>query len=103
MLHFDHAQIALGLVVVKRHGKIVQKPQYPPLSVREAIQQIAGWALFGSPCGGLCLGGRRRCWWRRIGLIPFGQDFLIAVKQACQDQDIQFVLTQSRLLGKSIT
>jgi hypothetical protein len=27
LLHFDHAKIALGLIVVKRHGKIMQESE----------------------------------------------------------------------------
>ncbi len=32
LLHFDHPQISLGLVVVKWDGKIVQEPQHGPLA-----------------------------------------------------------------------
>ena len=49
LLDFDHAKIALRLVVVKRDRKIMQEPEHGPLAPREAIQQIARWALFGSP------------------------------------------------------
>ena len=86
MLHFDHAQIALGLLVVKGDGKIEQEAQHRPFALGEAIQQIACRTLFGSPWGalGLCrlAGGRRR----GIGLVAFGQDGVIATKQVCQQQ-----------------
>ena len=49
LLHFDHAQISLRLVVVKRDRKIVQEAQHGPLPPSESIQQIARRALFGSP------------------------------------------------------
>jgi hypothetical protein len=32
LLHFDHPQISLRLVVVKRDSKIVQEPEHGPLS-----------------------------------------------------------------------
>ena len=46
LLHLDHAQIPLGLVVVKRHSKVVQKPQHRLLLLGEAVQQITGRILF---------------------------------------------------------
>ncbi len=64
LLHFDHAQISLRLVVVKRHSKIVQEPEHIPLPLRESIQQIAGRALFG-PASRTLLGKR----WGGIGQI----------------------------------
>jgi hypothetical protein len=48
LLHLDHAQVSFGLVVVKRHRKIMEEPKHLPLSLRETIQQIARRALFGS-------------------------------------------------------
>src|SRR6266566_9819062 len=57
LLHFDHAQIALREVVVKRDSKIEQEPQHRPLALAESIQQIARRALFGSPSCALL--GRR--------------------------------------------
>src|SRR5690348_9001097 len=48
LLHFDHAQISLRLVVVKWDRKVVQEAQHGPLSLRESIQQITGRILFGS-------------------------------------------------------
>src|SRR6266478_6607498 len=64
LLHFDHAQIALCLVVVKRDRKIEQEAQHGPLAPREAIQQITRRALFGSPRCALGLFRRARYSWR---------------------------------------
>src|SRR5438045_3849052 len=69
LLHFDHAQISLGLVVVKRHGKIEQEAQHGPFALREPIQQIARRTLFRSPRFSLPL-FRLLGWWRwRIGEV----------------------------------
>lgn len=46
LLHFHHAQIPLGLIVVERHGKIRQEGQDLPCACREPIKQIAGRMLF---------------------------------------------------------
>jgi hypothetical protein len=51
------AKIALGLVVVKRHGKIMEEPKRDPLSSRESVEQIARRILFGSPWFSLPLFG----------------------------------------------
>src|SRR6266702_5122305 len=64
LLHFDHAQISLRLIVVKRDRKIVEEAQDHPLSSREAIQQLACRALFGSPWFSLPL--FRLLGWRRV-------------------------------------
>src|SRR5258707_15219079 len=53
----------------------------------ESIQQIASRALFGSPWGSLL--GRRG---GGISVVAFGEDLIIATKQACQHQHLQFVL-----------
>ena|SRR5579863_6440944 len=84
----DHAKISLGLVVVKRDRKIVQEAEHRPLPSRESIQQITSRALFGFARRSLL--GR---WGRGIGQIAFGEDFIIATKQACEYQEIQLVLT----------
>src|SRR5258708_6070787 len=60
----------------------------------ESIQQIASRALFGSPWFSLPLFRLPRCRGRGVGLVPFCQDLIIAMKQACERQDIQFVLAQ---------
>ncbi len=93
LLHFDHAQIALGLVVVEGNRKIVQEPQHDPLSLREAIQQIAGRALFDVArllrfvCSDV-----RTVLWRGIGTVAFCENGLVPTKEACQYQGIEFVL-----------
>src|SRR5256714_10284394 len=94
LLHFDPAQISLGLVVVKRHGKIDQEAQHGPSALREPIQQIARRTLFRSPRFSLPL-FRLLGWWRwRIGEVAFGKDLIVATQEACQHQGIQFVLAQ---------
>ena len=92
LLHFDHAQISLGLVVVKGHRKIVQEPQHGPLALREAIQQIASRALFGSPRFSLPLFRLLWCCGRGIGEVAFGEEFLIATKQRRQHCSFQLML-----------
>ena len=94
LLHFDHAQISLGLVVIKGDRKIVQEAQHGPLALAESIQQIASRALFGSPWGSLGLVGLAGCSRRGIGLIALDEELIIATKQACQQQQIQLVLAQ---------
>lgn len=94
LLDFDHAQIALGLIVVKGDRKIEEKPQYSPLAHREAIQQITRWVLFGSPWFSLPLFRFLRWWGRGISQIAFSQECIIATKEARKQQGIQFVQTQ---------
>src|SRR5258708_27502788 len=81
LLDFDHAQISLRLVVVKRDRKIEQEAQHGPLAPRKSIQQIASRTLFGSP---RCALGRfrlARCSWRGIGLVAFSHEGFIATNQ----------------------
>ena len=73
LLHFDHAQIALGQIVVKRHREIVQEGQHRILVLGEAIEQVAGGRWFASS---FLPDFRWRI--RRVGLIAFGQDSSIA-------------------------
>src|SRR5260221_4396051 len=87
LLDFDHPKISLCLVIVKRNRKIVQELEHSPLPLRESIQQIPSRALFGSPWGSLL--GRRG---GGISVVAFGEDLIIATKQACQHQHLQFVL-----------
>jgi hypothetical protein len=94
LLHFNHTQIALGLVVIKGHRKIEQEAQHRPLASREAIQQIARWALFGSPRCPLPVFRLPRCRGRRVGLVAFGEERIIATQETCQHQGIQCVLSQ---------
>ncbi len=66
LLHFDHADIALGLTVVKRHRQVVQERQHGILVGGQAIEQIAGRRLFASSPS-----APFRWRIRRIGLIAF--------------------------------
>jgi hypothetical protein len=47
LLHLDHAQIPLCLIVVEGHGKIRHEGQNLPFVGGEPIEQIAGRILFG--------------------------------------------------------
>ncbi len=89
LLHFDHAQIALRQVVVKRHGEMVQEPEHGILMLGEAIKQIAGCRLFASSF----LADLR---WRirRVGLIAFGQDGGIACFPVGHLQGMQALATK---------
>src|SRR3989442_9343372 len=49
LLHFDHAKISLGQIVIKIHSKILQEGQDCLLVFAQPIKQIAGGALFASP------------------------------------------------------
>jgi hypothetical protein len=84
-----HPKISLRQIIIKRNSKIVQEPQYGPLLLGESIKQITSRALFGSPWCSLL--GR---WGRGIGLVAFSQDLIIATKEVCEHQQIQFVLAQ---------
>src|SRR5258708_31294949 len=55
LLHFDHAKISLRQIVIKSHPQILQEGQDRLLMFAQAIEQIAGGALFASPA----------CSWRR--------------------------------------
>jgi hypothetical protein len=90
-----HAQMALRLIVVEGHGKIVQKPEYRLLPLREPIQQIASRILFGSAGFALALHGLLRYKGKRIGLIPLGEEFLIATQPLCQERDIEMLFACS--------
>jgi hypothetical protein len=46
LFDLDHPQIALGQVVVKRHGKIVHKGEGLGLVPLQTIQQVLTFALF---------------------------------------------------------
>src|SRR5947209_2709315 len=65
LLHFDHAQIPLGQIVVKIHPQIFQEAEDRLLMFAQTVEQIACGTLFDSP-----LGPRRghRSW---RDLIPF--------------------------------
>src|SRR6266852_9815840 len=85
-----HAKIALRESIIERHGKIVQEPQHSPFALRESIQQVACRALFGPASCSLL--GR---WRSGIGGVAFCEELVIATKEACQHQHIQFVLACS--------
>ena len=44
LLHLDHAQVAFGLIIVERHGEVVQESQDLPLPFGEPIQEIAKYS-----------------------------------------------------------
>ena len=46
LLDFDHANIALRLVIVKRHDEAVQEGQHRLLVVDQAVKQVARRTLF---------------------------------------------------------
>ncbi len=49
LLHFDHAQIALGLIVVKIHAQVFQEAEDRLLVSAQAIEQVACRTLFDAP------------------------------------------------------
>ena len=59
LLHFEHAQISLRLVVIKRHGEVGREGEYLPLARLQPIEQGAGWML-------LAPSGARGGGWRRV-------------------------------------
>lgn len=48
----DHANIAFGLVVVKRDAEVVHEGQRLGFVLGKAVQQVAGWRLFLAPTPG---------------------------------------------------
>src|SRR5947209_13128235 len=76
----------------KGTAKSSRKRSTAHLPEDEAIQEIAGRALLGSPWSSLRLWRLARCAWRGIGKVSFCHDLVISTKQACQHQGIQFVL-----------
>src|SRR6266849_4533143 len=62
LLNFDHPNIPLRLVIVKRHDKAVQEGQYDFLVVDQAVKQVACRTLFGASfaAGGSLSGGGQR-------------------------------------------
>ena len=87
LLHLDHAQIPLRLIVVKGHGKVMQEGQNLPFVGRKPIKQIAGWVLFGAASMHLF-----RWRGRRIGLVALREEQVIPTMKSTQSQDIQFSL-----------
>src|SRR5713226_2420216 len=45
LLELQHANVALGLVVVKRYVEIVHEREYFWLMLLQVVQQILGWTL----------------------------------------------------------
>jgi hypothetical protein len=64
LLHFDHAQVALGQIVVKLYAQIFQKAEDGFLMLAQAIEQIASGTLFGASL--------RARWGRRSGRHVIG-------------------------------
>src|SRR6266702_6159426 len=58
----------------------------------ESFQQIARRVLLGSPWFSLALFRLLRWRGRRIGPVAFCKELLIATQQACQQQQVQFML-----------
>src|SRR5581483_12402634 len=56
LLHFNHAQIPLGQIVVKLHAQIFQEAEDGLLMGAQAVEQVACGALFDTPPG-----ARRGC------------------------------------------
>src|SRR5579885_2671868 len=76
LLDFDHAQIALGQVVVKRHPQIFQKGQHGVLIGAQAIQQIAGRTLFDASA----MPWRSRGpWVSLVSLVEQGQELPLPI------------------------
>ncbi len=44
LLHFDHAQVMLGLTIIKRNREVLAESQYRLLIVEQSLEQI--WAAF---------------------------------------------------------
>src|SRR5712692_3713702 len=60
LLNFDHANIAFGLRIVKRHAEVNQESQDGILVLGQPVEQIAGRAVFASSAFGLAGLGFRR-------------------------------------------
>src|SRR5579875_3540101 len=70
LLHFDHAQVALGLIVVKIDTQIFQEAEDGFLMFAQAVQQVAGRTLFDAPFRSR---RGRRSWGELIGCIEHAQ------------------------------
>jgi hypothetical protein len=51
LLHFDHAQIPLGQIIVKIHPQIFQEAEGRFLLFAQTVEQIACGTLFDAPPG----------------------------------------------------
>ena len=78
LLHFDHAQIALRLIIVKWNGKIEQEAQHRPLALQRVdpadCEQGFVWLALVFASTVQTSWGRGR----GIGLVAFGEDLIIA-------------------------
>ena len=72
MLHFDHPDVPLRLVIGKRHPEIFEESQDLFPFIPESLKQIAGFAFF--PPAPFFLRLRR---WQWIFLFSNLEDFLI--------------------------
>src|SRR6266568_3417931 len=91
LLHFDHAKISLGQIVIKIHSKILQEGQDSLLTFAQPIKQIASSTLFVSPA---CSRRRNRM---RMKPISFSEQF----QEACfPSDDFQRVQPELSLLTR---
>ena len=86
LLHFDHAQIALGQIVIKIHAEVFQEEQDRLLVFTQPIQQIAGGTLFAASA---CARRRQRM---RMQPISFMEQFQEAYLPIDDFQGVQPVL-----------
>src|SRR6266700_196381 len=70
LLHFHHAQIPLGQIVVKIHPQIFQEAEDRFLVFAQPVEQVACGTLFDSPLGPR---GGRRSWSDSIPFIKQGE------------------------------
>ena len=68
LLHFDHAKIPLGQIVVKIHAQVFQEAEESLLVFAQTIEQVAGGTLFGASSFPR---GSKSSW---MGLIPLIED-----------------------------
>ena len=88
LLHFDHADITFGEVIVKGHREIFEEAQDLLLPLGQSIQQSAGEALTRAPSAGHQWGSH--C---GIGSVACAQQLLTALAQLQPRQGIQGALT----------
>jgi hypothetical protein len=87
LLHFDHAQIALGQIVLTIHAKVFQEEQDRLLVFAQPLQQIAGGTLFAAP---VCTRRRQRLRMPPILIIEqFQEACLVSRLLHIQEQFLQ--------------
>lgn len=93
LLHFDHAQITLGQIVIKIHAQVFQEEENRLLMFAQAIQQIAGGTLLAaSACAGRC---------QRMRMLPIS--FIEQFQEACLPiDDFQWVQPVLALRASSV-